>query len=144
MKSRRNKKANTISRREFLKGSAVAAGTAVVWPTIVPSSVFGAAAPSNRITIGCIGVGRKGSGNMKAFKGNSGAEVVAVCDIDAGNREKARQTAGLDARSSYNDFVNCWPGMISTRYQSLHLTIGTYRCRLRRYGRVKMFFAKNH
>lgn len=104
MKSRRTKKAKTISRREFLKGSAVAAGTAIAWPTIVPSSVFGAAAPSNRITIGCIGVGRKGSGNMKAFQGNSGAEVVAVCDVDAGYREKARQTAGLDARSTYRDF----------------------------------------
>jgi predicted dehydrogenase len=41
---------------------------------------------------------------MKAFQGNSGAEVVAVCDVDAGYRETARQTAGLDARSAYSDF----------------------------------------
>ncbi|MHC4593822.1 MAG: Gfo/Idh/MocA family protein [Planctomycetota bacterium] len=104
MRSRRAKKAKIVARREFLKGSAVATGAVLAWPTIVPSSVFGAAAPSNRITIGCIGVGRKGSGNMKAFQGNSGAEVVAVCDVDAGYRETARQTAGLDARSAYSDF----------------------------------------
>ena len=76
----------------------------MAWPTIVPSSVFGAAAPSNRITIGSIGLGGKGTSNMKEFKGNPGSEVVAICDVDAGNREKARQTAGLDARSSYGDF----------------------------------------
>ena len=83
MNNRSTKNVTTVSRREFLRSTA-AVGAALAWPTIIPSSVFGAAAPSNRITIGCIGVGRKGSGNMKAFKGNSGAEVVAVCDVDAG------------------------------------------------------------
>ncbi|GAF79260.1 unnamed protein product, partial [marine sediment metagenome] len=43
-------------------------------------------------------------GNMKGFKGKSDSEVVAVCDVDAGHREKAREIAGLDKKSSYNDF----------------------------------------
>ncbi len=103
MKSKRTEKTNTLSRRDFLKSSVVA-GAIFAVPTIVPASVFGANAPSNRITMGCIGMGRKGTGNMKGFKGMSGCEVVAVCDVDAGNREKTRQAAGLDASSSYNDF----------------------------------------
>lgn len=103
MKSKRTEKANLVTRREFLKSSVVA-GAIFAVPTIVPASVFGVNAPSNRITMGCIGMGGKGTGNMKGFKGMSGSEVVAVCDVDAGNREKARQTAGLDASSSYNDF----------------------------------------
>ena len=45
-----------------------------------------------------------GTGDMKGFKGKSGAQVVAVCDVDASHREKARQIAGLDEKSSYNDF----------------------------------------
>ncbi|MHC4681206.1 MAG: Gfo/Idh/MocA family protein, partial [Planctomycetota bacterium] len=65
--------------------------------------VFGVDAPSSRITVGCIGVGGKGSGNMRNFNGNPGA-VVAVCDVDAGHRERAAKTAGLDAKSCYNDF----------------------------------------
>ena len=101
--TRRTNNASTISRREFLKGSAVAAGAAIAWPTIVPSSVLGTAAPSNRITLGCIGVGGKGTGNMKAFQGNPGVEVVAVCDVEAGHCEKARQTASLDAKSCHLD-----------------------------------------
>ncbi|MHC4643659.1 MAG: Gfo/Idh/MocA family protein [Planctomycetota bacterium] len=103
MKSKTTKKVNTVSRREFLKSSVVTAAAFAV-PTIVPSSVFGADAPSNRITIGSIGLGGMGTGNMKGFKGKSGSQVVAVCDVDAGHREKARQIAELDEKSSYNDF----------------------------------------
>jgi predicted dehydrogenase len=41
---------------------------------------------------------------MKGFVGKKGdCQVVAVCDVDADHREKARETAGLDAKSSYND-----------------------------------------
>ena len=103
MKSKTTKKVNTVTRREFLKSSVVTAAAFAV-PTIVPSSVFGANAPSNRITIGSIGLGGMGTGNMKGFKGKSGSQVVAVCDIDAAHREKAREIAGLDEKSSYNDF----------------------------------------
>ncbi|MBW7988656.1 MAG: Gfo/Idh/MocA family oxidoreductase [Planctomycetes bacterium] len=104
MNSRRSKRAATVSRREFLKSSAAAAGAAIAWPVIVPSSVFGAGAPSNRITMGCIGLGGQGTGNMKGFRGKSGCEVVAVCDADAGHRERARQIAGLAPAFSYTDF----------------------------------------
>jgi len=106
----KNKRANCkgskqrLTRRDFLKGSAVAAGAALGWPTIVPSSVFGADAPSNRITIGSIGVGIMGTIDMKAFKGKSGSEVVAVCDVDAGHLENAGRIAGLDKKSCYRDF----------------------------------------
>jgi hypothetical protein len=49
------------TRRSFLSsaGKAVAATSAVIgFPAIVPASVFGDAAPGNRINVGAIGVGR--------------------------------------------------------------------------------------
>ncbi|MEJ2701990.1 MAG: Gfo/Idh/MocA family oxidoreductase [Sedimentisphaerales bacterium] len=95
---------STVSRREFLMRSAATAGAALALPAIVPSSVFGANAPSNRITMGCIGVGGQGSSDMRGFKGQPGCEILAVCDVDAGHRDKAAKSAGLDANSSYNDF----------------------------------------
>jgi predicted dehydrogenase len=73
-------------------------------PTIVPSSVFGAAAPSERITIGCIGVGNMGSSDLKAFKGNANSQVVAVCEVDAQRLAEARELAGIGASSGYKDF----------------------------------------
>lgn len=104
MTSVRPRRARSISRREFLKGSSVAATAVAFAPIIVPSSVFGASAPSNRITIGSIGVGGMGTDDMKGFKGNPNAEIVAVCDVDAGHRKEACKIAGLDPKSSYNDF----------------------------------------
>jgi len=98
-----SKKIN-VSRRDFLKNSAIVTGVAITWPTIVPSSVFSANAPSNRITMGCIGTGGQGSSNMRGFNAKSDCQVVAVCDVDAGHRENARKRTGLDPKSCYNDF----------------------------------------
>jgi hypothetical protein len=71
-----------ISRRSILKSGALAA--AAGFPTIVPSSVFGQNAPSNRITVGAIGVGRiSRSHDLAAIRKYDGARVIAVCDLDA-------------------------------------------------------------
>ncbi len=67
---------HVTSRRRFLKNS-VLAGGALVLPEVVPASVFGANAPSNRIVMGCIGVGGRGTGNMKQFLGNSDINLPA-------------------------------------------------------------------
>ncbi len=66
-----------LSRRDFLRRAALAAAG----PLIVPGSILGAEAPGNRITLGCIGVGRMGQGDMRSIM-NLG-EVLAVCDVDA-------------------------------------------------------------
>ena len=66
-----------ISRRCFLKSSAAAAA-AVSLPTIIPASAFGA---NDKVTLGCIGLGIQGMGNMQTFRGNSDVKVVAVCDV---------------------------------------------------------------
>ncbi len=73
-------------------------------PTIIPSSVLGAAAPSNRITIGCIGLGSQGDWNMQGFISNPQAEVVAVCDVDVNHLERAQRRAGLDSKSACKDY----------------------------------------
>lgn len=86
MSSEKIKKAITITRRQFLKNSA--AGAAVFGlPYIVPSSVFGAEAPSNRIVMGCIGVGGMGTNNMMGFMANKDVQMVAVCDVEKGSNE---------------------------------------------------------
>jgi hypothetical protein len=67
-----------ISRRGLIKGSA-----AVAAPMIVPSTVFGQNAPSNRINIGAIGVGRISRiHDMKETWKHDDAQIVAVCDLD--------------------------------------------------------------
>lgn len=80
-----------VSRRRFLKtaaGTAAAAG----FPTIVPSTVFGQMAPSERINVGAIGVGRISRGHdLPGIFKYDGARVIAVCDLDANRAELGRQ-----------------------------------------------------
>jgi len=90
MKSDEIRKTN-ITRRRFLKGSAVAA-TGFLVPTIVPASVFGADSPGNRITIGFVGVGRMGMGDLRELLGHKQAQIVAVCDVDANRTTNAQKT----------------------------------------------------
>ena len=92
-----------INRRSFLKSVGIT-GTVISCPTLVPSSVFGTNAPSNRITIGSIGVGGMGTNDMNGFISKPMSEVVAVCDVDVAHRENARKIAKLDKKSSYEDF----------------------------------------
>jgi predicted dehydrogenase len=94
---------NKLSRRDFLK-KGIAAGAVFTMPFVVPGSVFGQAAPSNRIAVGIIGTGSQGIHNLKAFMSERGAQVIAVCDADLSHREEARRRAKLPESSSYNDF----------------------------------------
>jgi len=84
---------NRNARRRFLKqGLALAAG-ATAFPYVVPGKALGldgATAPSERITLGCLGTGSMGTGNMKGFLQLRDCQVVAVCDVDRKHREDAR------------------------------------------------------
>ena len=76
-----------MRRRDFLKKTAAVAGGASAFPYIVTSSALGNAesvAASNRITMGCVGVGNQGTNDMRGFLGDERVQVVAVCDV---NRE---------------------------------------------------------
>jgi len=72
-------KESKLSRRTFIKKAGIAAAT-VAAPTVVPSTVFGAKAPSNRITMGFIGVGGMGTNDMRNFMGQPDVQILAVCD----------------------------------------------------------------
>lgn len=77
-----------MARRELLAGAAV-----VAVPQFVPASVFGKdgeTAPSNKITIGSIGVGGMGTGNTRTFLGLPDCRVIAVCDAYEDRRKKAK------------------------------------------------------
>ncbi len=61
---------------------------------IIPSRALGRAGnvpPSDRIAIGCIGVGSMGTSNMWSFFGKPEAQIVALCDVDAKHRDDVRK-----------------------------------------------------
>ncbi len=74
----------TMQRRHFMKKTASASAIAFAVPTIVPSSVFGKDAPSNKINIGQIGCGRIArSHDMAETLKYDQARIIAVSDLDS-------------------------------------------------------------
>ncbi len=74
----------TRNRRNFLKISASTAAASIALPTIIPSSAIGrdgAAAPSERIVVGGIGIGNRGTYDLSCFLEQSDVQFAAVCDI---------------------------------------------------------------
>ncbi len=75
-----------VTRRGFLLDTAMAAGGGLALPLFVPGSVLGAdgkTAPSNRIGIGFIGLGRQAiHANMSVFLRSGYCQTVALCDVD--------------------------------------------------------------
>lgn len=79
-----------ISRRKVLTTSA-AAFTA---PVIIPSSALGLGgktAPSNRISVGLIGLGLINGGHRGWCLNNQNIQILAVCDVDRKRREDKRK-----------------------------------------------------
>lgn len=80
------------SRRQFLQqtgGTLAGIGFGASLPMFIPRSVLGGGkepAPSDRIRIGCIGVGNQGSGNLGKHLKNT----IAVCDVDATRLAEAK------------------------------------------------------
>ena len=78
-----------VSRRGFVKAAGAAA---LVAPAIVPSRVLGALAPSRRIQVGAIGVGRiSREHDLPGILQHDIARVVAVCDLDAKRLAEGQQ-----------------------------------------------------
>ena len=79
----------SVSRRGFL-------GRAAAWaavPAIVPAGALGsdgAVAPSNRITLGFIGIGAMGQGHVRLCTQYPEVQIVALCDVDRWRRETAK------------------------------------------------------
>ena len=100
-----------VNRRQFLKQAAVAAVGATGLPLFLPARALGRdgkRAPSDRITIGCIGVGGMGTANMTSFLNKRDARIVAVCDVDAAHRKAAAEAVnakyGSKDCAQYEDF----------------------------------------
>lgn len=80
------------SRRSFLKKTLTGVATLAAFPTIVPRTVFGKSAPSNKINIGQIGCGRIArSHDLPETMKFDVARVIAVSDLDSKRLKEGKQ-----------------------------------------------------
>ncbi|MCI0499913.1 MAG: Gfo/Idh/MocA family oxidoreductase [Planctomycetales bacterium] len=80
-----------LTRRRMIQKTAAAVGGFSMLPLIIPSHVLGQNAPSNRIHIGCIGVGRMGLDDLRDVLRFESVRVTAVCDVDSRRADYARR-----------------------------------------------------
>ncbi len=122
------KKAHPVfHRRRFLTRTAQALGAALTAPLFLPAPALGRGglrAPSDRITMGFIGLGGQGAGHLLGgawtyvpggYVAREDVQVLAVCDVRRERRDHARARcnaiyaekrgqAGYDGVQAYNDF----------------------------------------
>ncbi len=109
-KKKNNASGNDITRRNFIKKTAVTVGAF----TIVPSHVLGGSgkvAPSDKLNIACVGVGGKGRSDIT---GISSDNVIALCDVDdtqmqgfanfAAKQETTEYTTLFEKANKYRDY----------------------------------------
>ncbi len=103
---------NKLSRRTFIKATAASAA----FPYVISSSALGKAgsvSPSNRITMGAIGVGAMGAGDLRGFVGKKEVQMLAVCDVDSRHLEQAKHSVdraydnqNCDAYTDFRDLLD--------------------------------------
>ena len=100
------------TRREFLKRSAVISAGTFIIPHIIPSTALGMGGklpPSDRIVMGAIGNGARGTGNLRDFlRRAKEVQYVAVCDVDTTHSAKAKGMIDLINKNTdcriYDDY----------------------------------------
>lgn len=105
-----DKTMTTHSRRQFL-GAVTAGSAATLAPMIIPSSALGRdghVAPSERIVVGGIGIGRRGGYDLGCFLQQKDVQFVAVADIKAKRQGEVKKIVdthhGNDNCKTYRDF----------------------------------------
>ncbi len=100
-----NSKTNSsISRRRFIKGTALTAASAFAFPTIIPRHVLGSAtAPgaNDQIVVGIIGMGMRG--DQLVMNVPESGRVAAICDADLRRTAAATEKHQADWRI-YQDY----------------------------------------
>lgn len=109
-----NKHSSVLSRRKFIQKTTFAAGAI----TIIPRHVLGRGftAPSDKINLGFIGLGRQNTGLVKQFIGSTSAQAVAGCDVwttknkafqELVHKEyaKERSVANYEGMQMYSDYT---------------------------------------
>ncbi|MGO8677869.1 MAG: Gfo/Idh/MocA family protein [Limisphaerales bacterium] len=93
----------SLSRRQFLR-RAVVAGGVLAAPCVVPGSALGlggAVAPSERIVLGGMGVGARGSSDLNWMLPERDVRFVAICDAKKSQREAVKRI--VDGRYGNHD-----------------------------------------
>ena len=92
-----------LHRRNFLKDAAVLTAAATAVPLSNEMKPVWAQAPSDRLRMGCIGVGSMGRGDAHGFNGL--CDIVAICDLDEDYGLARTLNSGLGKRDANGNVI---------------------------------------
>jgi predicted dehydrogenase len=99
----------TFHRRRFLK-TAAGAGAILAIPQFIPGAALGkdgVVLPSERITLGGLGIGRRGGHDLGCFFEEADVQFMAICDARSERREAVKALAdekyGKNTCQTYRD-----------------------------------------
>ncbi len=99
----------SLNRRRFLS-RAMQAGAALAVPQIIPATALGGSggvAPSERITLGAIGIGNRGRYVLGCFLREPDLHCIAVCDVRGDNRARAKkQVDDINGDSDCDTYID--------------------------------------
>lgn len=105
---------NNLTRRQLIARAAQAGGFAAA-PMIVPAKALGrggALPPSDRITLGGLGIGNRGAFVLRSFLEQPDVQFLAVCDVRNDRRETIKSMAdqkyGNRDCAMYSDQYELW------------------------------------
>ena len=104
--------AKKISRREFMKTTAVAGGAAAVMPQALFSS-----RRKNTVKLGFIGTGMRGQWMLWLAAKYPEVEIPSICDIDDGMIDAALKLEGEDSASIAKGFGAAIGGIGTERFK---------------------------
>jgi len=106
-----SRKATQVPRRQFLKSALAVGSAAAMAPLVIPSSALGLdgfTAPSERVIVGGIGIGNRGTYDLGCFLEQKDVQFVAVCDIKEARRAFVKKMVdtryGNEKCDTYRDF----------------------------------------
>jgi predicted dehydrogenase len=87
------------TRRDFLKLSSAGLAAAA----LANGPIASAKGANDKLIVGLIGCGGRGSHDAKLFRNTPNVEVAYVCDVDENRRRKAADEFGIDSQHSVSD-----------------------------------------
>jgi predicted dehydrogenase len=106
-----NKELNDAGRRSFLKNTAIAGASFMIFPRHVLGGK-GFTAPSDRLVIAGVGVGGKGAGDITAFYKSGKADIGFLCDVDT--KRAAATVKAFPKAKFYKD----WRDMLDKEHKN--------------------------
>jgi len=98
------------SRRRFLK-TGLSLSAAAIAPTVIPGSALGldgTIPPSERVVLGGIGIGNRGTYDLGCFLEQNDVQFTAICDVKenrrVGIKKMADEKYGNESCAMYQDF----------------------------------------